>query len=133
MTQSNWSLKGQMLGRRRRRYPSLDAFVASLHQRRPRPSILPLSSRLQDEGKTPTKSHVLIAPGGPCGIRPTVTGPARVSVLRASYVIVFSVMTICNLPMWEYSGDSPDTRGHKRPYQRTVDTRVPINTPVQCP
>jgi hypothetical protein len=51
----------------------------------------------------------------------------------ASSVIAFSVMTVCNLPLWEYSGDSPGTRGHKRPYQRTVDTRVPINTPVQCP
>jgi hypothetical protein len=45
-----------MLGRRQRRYPSLDAFVASLHQQRPRPSGLPSSSTLQDEGKTPTKS-----------------------------------------------------------------------------
>jgi hypothetical protein len=27
MTWSNWSLRGQMLGRRRRRYPSLDAFA----------------------------------------------------------------------------------------------------------
>jgi hypothetical protein len=79
------------------------------------------------------QSHVLIAPGGPCGIRPTVTGLARVSVLRASSVIAFSIMTIYNLPMWEYSGDSPGIRGHKRPYQRTMDTRVPINTPVQCP
>ena len=76
---------------------------------------------------------ILIAPKGPCGIRPTVTGPARISVLQASSVIAFSVMTVCNLPMWEYSGDSPGTRGHKRPYRRTVDTRIPINTPVQCP
>ena len=45
----------------------------------------------------------------------------------------FFVMTVYNPPLWKYSGDSPGTRGHKRPYQRTVDTRVPINTPVQCP
>jgi hypothetical protein len=45
-----------MLGRRRRRYPSLDAFVALVHQRRPRPSGLPSSPRLQDEDKTLTKS-----------------------------------------------------------------------------
>jgi hypothetical protein len=44
----------------------------------------------------------------------------------------FSVMTVCNLPLWEYSGDSPGTRGHKRPCLGTLDTRVPINTPVQC-
>jgi hypothetical protein len=42
-------------------------------------------------------------------------------------------MTVCNLPLREYSGDSPGTRGHKRSYQRTVVTRVPINTTVQCP
>jgi hypothetical protein len=29
-------------------------------------------------------------------------------------VIAFIVMTICNLPSWEYSGDKPGTRGHKR-------------------
>jgi hypothetical protein len=74
-----------------------------------------------------------IMPGSPWGIQPTVTGPARISVLRASSVIAFSVMTAYNLPMWEYSGDSLGTQGHKRPYQRIVDTWVPINTPVQCP
>jgi hypothetical protein len=44
-----------------------------------------------------------------------------------------SVMTVCNLPLWEYSGDNLGTRGHKRPCLGTMDTRVPINTPVQCP
>jgi hypothetical protein len=34
-------------------------------------------------------SHVLTRPGGPCGIRPIVTGPARRSVLRARFVIAF--------------------------------------------
>jgi hypothetical protein len=42
-------------------------------------------------------------------------------------------MTVCNPPLWEYSGDSPGARGHKRPYIGTLDTRAPINTPVQCP
>jgi hypothetical protein len=45
----------------------------------------------------------------------------------------FSVMTVCNLPLWEYSGDNPGTRGHKRPCLGTLTARVPINTPVQCP
>jgi hypothetical protein len=45
----------------------------------------------------------------------------------------FSVMTVSNLPLWEYSGDIPGTRGHKRPCLGTLDTRVPINTLVQCP
>jgi hypothetical protein len=42
-------------------------------------------------------------------------------------------MTVCNLPLWEYSDDSPGTRGHKHPCLGTLDTRVPINTPVQGP
>jgi hypothetical protein len=28
-------------------------------------------------------------------------------------VIKFTVMTVCNLPSWEYSGDKPGTRGSK--------------------
>jgi hypothetical protein len=45
----------------------------------------------------------------------------------------FSVMTGCNLPLWEYSRDNLGTRGHKRPCLGTLAARVPINTPVQCP
>jgi hypothetical protein len=45
----------------------------------------------------------------------------------------FSVMTVCNPPLWEYSGDTLGTRGHNRPCLGTLYTRVPINTPVQCP
>jgi hypothetical protein len=45
----------------------------------------------------------------------------------------FYVMTVCNLPLWEYSGDNPGTRGHKHPCLSTLAARVLINTPVQCP
>jgi hypothetical protein len=45
----------------------------------------------------------------------------------------FSVMTVCNHPLWEYSRDNPGTRWHKRPCLGTLAARVPINTPVQCP
>jgi hypothetical protein len=75
----------------------------------------PLSSLSQDEGPVEVyESHVVTALGGPCGTRPIVTGPARRSVLRAAFVIAFAVMTVCNLPSWEYSGDKLGTRGHKR-------------------
>jgi hypothetical protein len=75
----------------------------------------PSSSPLQDEGSVEVyESHVITAPGGPCGIRATITGPARISVLRAAFVMAFIVMTVCNLPSWEYSRDKPSTRGHKR-------------------
>jgi hypothetical protein len=82
----------------------------------------PSSSPLQDEGYVEVyESHVVTAPGGPCGIRPIVTGPARRSVLRAAFVIAFTVMTDCNLPSWEYFGDKLGTRGHKRLWQGTGD------------
>jgi hypothetical protein len=45
----------------------------------------------------------------------------------------FSIMTVCNPPLWEYSRDNPGACGHKRPYIRTLGARAPINTPVQCP
>jgi hypothetical protein len=75
----------------------------------------PSSSSLQDEGSVEVyESHIVTVPGGPCGIRPIVTGPVRRSVLRSAFVIAFTVMTVCNLPSWEYSGDKLGTRGHKR-------------------
>jgi hypothetical protein len=76
------------------------------------------SSPLQDEGKTPTmsaKPHVPIVSESPSGIWPTLTGPVGISVLRASSVIAFSVMIVCNLPLGEYSEDTMGTRGYKRP------------------
>jgi hypothetical protein len=45
----------------------------------------------------------------------------------------FPVMTVCNPPLWEYSGDSLGARGHKHPYIGTLDTQAPINTLVLCP
>jgi hypothetical protein len=47
-------------------------------------------------------------------IRPIVMGPTRTSAIRAVSVIRFALMTICNLPSREYSGDKPGTRGSKR-------------------
>jgi hypothetical protein len=118
-----------MLGRRRRRYPSLQAFVTSLHQQ-----------RKDDRRKTKaydevSPSHVLIRPRGPRGIRPTVIGPRMEKRVMGLICNSFSVMTVCNPPLWKYSGDSPGARGHKhkRPYIGTLDTRALINTPVQCP
>jgi hypothetical protein len=45
----------------------------------------------------------------------------------------FSVMTVCNLPLWQYSGDNQGTRRHKRPCLGTLAARKPINIPVKCP
>jgi hypothetical protein len=132
----SWSCLTFLLGRRRTRYPSLDAFVASgapmkttsiEHARTSRRHWLdedwrgpPSSSLLQDKGSVEVyESHVVTAPGGPCGICPTITGPARISVLWVVFVIAFTVMTVCNLPSWEYSGDKLGTWGHKRLWQWT--------------
>jgi hypothetical protein len=75
-----------MLGRRQRRYPSLQALVnlaAPTEAKQPAGSTLrPLHCKTKAyDGVAP--SHVLIQPGGPRGIQPIVTGPAQRSVLRA--------------------------------------------------
>jgi hypothetical protein len=41
-------------------------------------------------------------------------GHISLSLIRAVSVIGFTLMTVCNLPPWEYSGDKPGTRGCKR-------------------
>ena len=45
----------------------------------------------------------------------------------------FSVMTVCNPALWEYSRHSLGACGHMRPYSKKLGTQAPINTPVQCP
>jgi hypothetical protein len=76
----------------------------------------PFALVLQDEG--PADDYGLPASrttgGGPCVIRPIVMGPVRTSVIRVMSLIRFTLMTICNLPTWEYSRDKPGTRGSKR-------------------
>jgi hypothetical protein len=73
-------------------------------------------------------SHIVTAPGGPCGIRSTVTGPARISALRAAFVIAFTTSPRGNILgiNWVLEGINVFDKGR-------VVTRVPINTPVQCP
>jgi hypothetical protein len=62
-----------------------------------------------------------------------VMGPARISVLQAVSVKAFTVMTACNLPSWEYSGINRVLEGINIFDKGQAATRVPINTPVQCP
>jgi hypothetical protein len=81
-----------MLGRRRRRYPSLQAFVnlaAPTEAKRLAGSTLrPLHYKTKAYDDV-APSHVLTRPGGPRGIRPIVIGPTRRSVLRARFVMAF--------------------------------------------
>jgi hypothetical protein len=81
-----------MLGRRRRRYPSLQPSPILLRQQeaeQPTRSTLRLLHHKTKAYSDVAPSHVLTRPGGPRGIRPIVTGPARGSVLRARFVIAF--------------------------------------------
>ena len=75
-----------MLGRSQRRYPSLQAFVnlaaPTKAKQSARATLRPLRYKTKAYEKV-APSHVLTQPGGPRGIRPIVTGPARRSVLRA--------------------------------------------------
>jgi hypothetical protein len=41
-------------------------------------------------------------------------GPREFRSDWAVSVIGFTLITVCNLPSWEYSGDKPGTRGYKR-------------------
>jgi hypothetical protein len=95
-------------------------FVLSIARRRPDPDEV-CWSRVPHLAQRPTWNSVHY--NGPRVDR-QVTGLIYNSL---------SVMTVCNPPLWEYSGDNLGTRGHNRPCLGMFDTRVPINTPVQCP
>jgi hypothetical protein len=98
-----------MLGRRRRRYPSLDAFAnlaATTEAKRPAVYTLrPTSCRTKAYDEV-APSYALVQHEGPRRIRQIVIGPGA----RAAECITgpickgFSVMTICNPALWEYSG-----------------------------
>jgi hypothetical protein len=81
-----------MLGRRRRRYPSLVAFAnlaAPTEAKRPAVSTLRPTRCKTKAYDEVAPSRVLIQHEGPRGIRHIVTGPARLSVLRARFVEAF--------------------------------------------
>jgi hypothetical protein len=97
-----------MLGRRRRRYPSLDAFAnlaAPTKTRRRAVSTLRPTSRRTKAYDEVSPPRGLVRHEGPRAIRPIVTGPAW--PLRNTGLICkgFSVITAYNPALWEYSGD----------------------------
>jgi hypothetical protein len=97
-----------MLGQRRRRYPSLDAFASlavPTETRRLAVSTLRLircKTKAYDEV---APSRGLVQREGPRRIRPIVTGPARPLRITGPVCEGFSVMIVCNPALWEYSGD----------------------------
>jgi hypothetical protein len=81
-----------MLGRRRRRYPSLDAFAdlaAPTEAKRPAVSTLRPTRCKTKAYDEVAPSRALVQHEGPSEIRPIVIGPARLSVLRARFVKAF--------------------------------------------
>jgi hypothetical protein len=81
-----------MLGRRRRRCPSLDAFAnltATTEAKRPAVSTLRLTCCRTKAYDEVAPSRILVQHEGPRGIRPIVTGPAQLSLLRARFVKAF--------------------------------------------
>jgi hypothetical protein len=98
-----------MLGQRRRRHPSLDAFVSLAAPTETR--------RLADFTLRPTRrrtkaydevalSRGLVQRESPRVIRPIVTGPAWPLRIMGLICKGFPVITVCNPALWEYSGDN---------------------------
>jgi hypothetical protein len=133
-----------MLGRRRRRYPSLDAF-ASL--------AAPTETTTADSTLRPTrrrtKTYGEVAPSrgvvqheGPRAIRPIVTGPARSLRITGLICKGFSVITVCNPAlMGIFRGGPRRLRAHASlildvghldtyKYPRTVPLRGEINRAI---
>jgi hypothetical protein len=81
-----------MLGRRRRRHPSLDAFAdltEPTEAKRPAVSTLRPTCCKTKAYDEVAPSRILVQHEGPRRIRPIVTGPARLSTLRARFVKAF--------------------------------------------
>jgi hypothetical protein len=100
-----------MLGRRRRRHPSLDAFARLAAQTETR--------RLADSTLRPTRRRVkaydevvpsrgLVQHGGPRVIWPIMVGPAWPLRITGLICKGFPIITVCNPALSEYSGDNLD-------------------------
>jgi hypothetical protein len=96
-----------VLGRRRRRHPSLDVFAVIVGPTETRQQAgSPFVPHVIGRRPVTRSSHHcdLIQHGGPRVIRPIVTGPAW--PLRVTGLICkgIPVITVCNPALWEYSG-----------------------------
>jgi hypothetical protein len=88
-----------MLGRRRRRYPSLDAFAnlaAPMEARRLAVSTLRPTRRKTKAYDEAAPSRGLVQHEGPRVIQPIVTGPAWPLRITGLICKGFSVITVCN-------------------------------------
>jgi hypothetical protein len=102
-------IKTPVLGRRRRRHPSLDAFARLAAPTKTRRladlTLHPTRRRTKAHDKV-VSSRGLVQHGGPRVNRPIVTGPARPLRITGLICKGFPVITVCNPALWEYSGDN---------------------------
>jgi hypothetical protein len=88
-----------LLGRRRRRHPSLDAFArlaAPTETRRLADFTLRPTRRRTKAYDEVVPSHGLVQHGGPCMIWPIVTGPAWPLHITGLICKGFPIITVCN-------------------------------------
>jgi hypothetical protein len=101
-----------MLGRRRRHYPSLDAFAslaAPTETRRLADSTLRLTHCRTKAYDEVAPSRGIVQQEGPRPIRPIVTSPAWPLHITGLICKGFSVITVCNPALWEYSTGQYDS------------------------
>jgi hypothetical protein len=98
-----------MLGRRRRRHPSLEAFAkprcTNGDKTTGRFTLRPTRRRTKTCDEV-VSSCGLVQHGGPRVIRPIVKGPARPRRITGLGCKGLPVITVCNPALWEYSGDN---------------------------
>jgi hypothetical protein len=101
--------KEMVLGRRRRRYPSLDAFasfaVPTETRRLAASTLRPIRCKTKAYDEV-APSRGLVQREGPRRIQPIVTGPTWPLRITGPVCEGFSVMTVCNPALWEYSGNN---------------------------
>ena len=95
-----------MLGRRRRRHPSLDAFANLTAPTETRRLTLRPTRRRTKTCDEVVSSRGLVQHGGPRVIRPVVIGPAWPPRITGLICKGLPVITVCNPALWEYSGDN---------------------------
>jgi hypothetical protein len=118
-----------MLGRRQTRHPSLHDFALALRRRRLDPENPPGQAENANRTKARSTPFPLVrqvkgpaqvyGPPAPSPLgRPMCDsahryGPHADSCNKGRVCNKVCLMTVCNLPSWEYSGDKPGTRESK--------------------
>jgi hypothetical protein len=132
-----------LLGRRRTRYPSLYDFACYTSTTRPNMPKAPTRRRpARSPSWTGCKTKALSKSTGlprrhrherPMWDSAHCNGPREDKRVKGRICNSLTVMTACNLPSWEYSGDKPGIRGHKRLCQGTSSRSSAYKYPCTVP